>query len=277
MTERGPDTDVLLDYCCQLDVETDAKGPKINEKVADVVNKLCVRRVGQDQSREIMKRHNTPENVMVRLPKCEQSIWNQLPARTRVNDVKLSSQALLLSSVNCQLEVPNKLVESKASKEVLTSCLDEFKLAMTANFEWNQRRWEAIKPQFKTEFAKGLCTSTNPADEFLFGGDISKRVKEIAELTKSKVCKGPLSSRGRQRFAPYPARGYRGGLASEKGRSFRGRSSYSGNLSGQQQSFRNAPQPENSAVAKSHRNWYVPRTDLEVLVSDQRPFKAGQL
>ena len=140
MTERGPDTDVLLDYCCQLDVETDAKGPKINEKVADVVNKLCVRRVGQDQSREIMKRHNTPENVMVRLPKCEQSIWNQLPARTRVNDVKLSSQALLLSSVNCQLEVPNKLVESKASKEVLTSCLDEFKLAMTANFEWNQRR-----------------------------------------------------------------------------------------------------------------------------------------
>ena len=171
----------------------------------------------------------------------------------------------------------NKLVESKASKEVLTSCLDGLTLAMTANFEWNQRRREAIKPQFKAEFAEGLCTSTNPADEFLFGGDTSKRVKEIAELTKSKLCKGPLSSRGRQRFAPYPARGYRGGLVSGKGRSFRGRSSYSGNLSGQQHPFRNAPQPEKSAVAKSHRNWYVSRTVLEALVNDQRPFKAGQL
>ena len=105
VTERESDTDVLLDYCCQLDVETNAKALKINEKVADVVNKLCVKRVSQGQSKEIMKRHNIPENVMVRLPKCEQSIWNQLPARTRVN---------------------------------------------------------AIKPQFKAGFAKGLCTSTIP-------------------------------------------------------------------------------------------------------------------
>ena len=221
MTERESGTDVLLDYFCQLDVEKDAKAPKIDEKVADVVNKLCLKRVSQDQSRTIMKRHNTPENVMVRLPKCEQSIWNQLPARTRVNDVKLqSSQALLLSSVNCQLEVANELIESKSSKEVLTSCLDGLTLAVTANLELNHRRREAKKPQFKADFAKGLCSSTNPADEFLFGGDTSK------------VCKGPLSSRGRQRFAPYPARGYRDGLASGKGRSFRGRSSYSGNLSG---------------------------------------------
>ena len=45
-----------------------------NAKEADVVNKLCVNQVSQDQSKEIMKRHNTPENVMVRLLKCEQSI-----------------------------------------------------------------------------------------------------------------------------------------------------------------------------------------------------------
>ena len=72
---------------------------------------------------------------MVHLPMCEQSIWNQLPARTRVNDVKLqSSQALLLSSINCQPKVA-KLVESKASKEVLTSCLDELTLTMTEGDE----------------------------------------------------------------------------------------------------------------------------------------------
>ena len=134
-----------------------------------------------------------------------------------MNGVKpQSSQALLLSSVNCQLEVANKLVESKASKEVLTSCLDVLTLAMTGNFELNQRRREAIKPQFKAGFAKGLCASTIPGEKLLFGGDTSKRVKETVELSESKVCKGPLSSRGRQRFTPYPARGYRGGLVSGK-------------------------------------------------------------
>ena len=167
----------------------------------------------------------------------------------------------------------NKLVESKASKEVLTSCLDGLTLAMTANFELNQRRREAMKPQFKAEFAKGLCTSMNPVDEFL-----SKTVKEIAELTTSKVCKGPLSSRVQQRFAPYPARGYRGGLVSGiQGRGFRAWSlKLKCNLSGQQHPFQNAPQPEKSSVAKSHHNyWYVPHSDLEAMINNQRPFKSG--
>ncbi|KAK3741553.1 hypothetical protein QZH41_002935 [Actinostola sp. cb2023] len=177
----------VLDYSSQLDVDTDVKAPKINEKVAEVVNKLCLKRVSQEQSKAIIKRHNTPENVKTRLPKCEQSIWNQLPARTRVNDVKFqTTQAMLLASVNCQLEVAETLVKTKASKEVLTSCLDGLTLAMTANYELNQRRRDSIKPQFKFEFAKGLCSSTNPADEFLFGGDTAKRVKEIAELNKSR-------------------------------------------------------------------------------------------
>ena len=44
-----------------------------------------------------------------------------------------------------------------------------------------------MRPQFKSEFAKGLCSSTDPADEFLFGGNTAKRIKEIAELNKNKV------------------------------------------------------------------------------------------
>jgi hypothetical protein len=52
--------------------------------------------------------------------------------------------------------------------------------------------------------------STNSADEFLFGGDTAKRVKEIVDLNKSKVCKGQASSRGRdQRFPPCPSRGFK--------------------------------------------------------------------
>ena len=67
-----------------------------------------------------------------------------------------------------------------------------------------------MRPQFKSAFAKGLCSSTNPADESLFGGDTAKRIKEIAELNKNNLCKAqPSRPQGRgQRFSPFPQRGF---------------------------------------------------------------------
>ena len=209
-TPRNDESDIV-DYDSQLDLNLDTKGPKINDKVAGVVNKLCLQRISQDQSKAMIKRHSTPQNVNLKLPKCEPSIWNEIPGRTRVNDIKFqSTQALLIASVNCQLEVAEALLKTKSEKQVITTCLDGITLAMASNYELNLRRRDAMRPQFKSEFAKGLCSSTNPADEFLFGGDTAKRIKEIAELNKNKVCKAqPSRPQGRgQRFSPYPQRGF---------------------------------------------------------------------
>ena len=74
---------------------------------------------------------------------------------------------------------------------------------MTANYELNLRRREAIKLQFRSEFAKALCSSDNPAEEFLFGGDTSKRVKEVAEVNKNKVHMKPRPKNMRGRGSPY--------------------------------------------------------------------------
>ena len=207
---------------------------------------------------------------------------NEIPGKTRVNDIKFqSTQAMLLSSINCQLKVAESLIATKSSKDVLTTCLDGITLSMTANYELNQRRRDAMKPQFKNEFARGLCSSNNPADEFLFGGDTAKRVKEIAELNKNKVCKSQTMSRGRgQRFSPYPSRGFRGGSMRSRGRAFRGRGSQwgSGGYSGyhQHQSFQNMPQSDKKSGPKSTHNWYVnPNVEIETLVSSQPPFVAG--
>ena len=64
---------------------------------------------------------------------------------------------------------------------------------MASNYELNLRRRDAMRRQFKSKFAKGLCSSTNPADESLFGGDTAKRIKEIAELNKNNLCKAQPS------------------------------------------------------------------------------------
>ena len=109
------------------------------------------------------------------------------------------------------------------------------------------------------------CSATNPADEFLFGGDTSKRVKEITELQKSKVCKGQgtPSSRGRNRFVAY-SRGYRTG----RGRVAR-TSTYT-SQSGYQQ-------PEvNMKPTKAPNNWYVNNSKLFDVVNAQKPFVSGR-
>ncbi|EDO33597.1 predicted protein [Nematostella vectensis] len=183
-TEKEDSTSAtdIVDYRHQLDINSDEKGPKIIESVATGANKLHLQRISAEQCKLKIKQHFTPENVKVRLPKCEPSIWDPIPGKTRVYDVQLqSTQAMLLSSIKCQLKVAESLQTTKANKETITTCMDGITLSMTANYELNQRRREAIKPQFRSEFAKALCSSSNPADEFLFGGDTSKRVKEVAE------------------------------------------------------------------------------------------------
>ena len=159
------------------------------------------------------------------------------------------------------------------SKDVLNSCLDGITLAMTANYELNQRRRDAIRPQFKGEVAKGLCSTTSPADEFLFGGDTTKRVKEMAEFNKHKVCKGSTSFRGRGPiFHPYATRGFPGG--SMGGRSQAGHGSQFGSGFHQRQKFQNVPQYERKASnQKPTRNWYVDLlTNVKSLISEQPGF-----
>ena len=134
---------------------------------------------------------------------------------------------------------------------------------------------EAIRPHFKAEFAKGLCSTTSPADEFLFGGDTAKRVKEMAELNKHKVCRGPTTTgfQGRgQRYHPYSVRGSRGGAS--RGRNFRSQGAHH---QLQRQNFQHAPQPERKTInQKPNRNWYVDLlTDIKSLISKQSPFTAG--
>ena len=77
---------------------------------------MRLQRVSQDQAKAITKRHNTPENVQLRLPKCEPSIWNEIPGKARVTDIKFqSTQAALLGSTNCQFEVTNSRLAVSAN------------------------------------------------------------------------------------------------------------------------------------------------------------------
>ena len=129
------------------------------------------------------------------------------------------------------------------NKEILTTYLDGITLTMIANYDLNVARREGMKPNFKPGFAKGLCSSSSPADEYLIGCDTAKRIKEINALNKQKVRldKSSVAYRGRRkRYSPYSQRG-------PKGRGFRGCGSLGGSFyrsSSQRQNFPNMPQSQ---------------------------------
>ena len=61
---------------------------------------------------------------------------NKIPGKARITDVKFQTvQTVLLSSINCKLEVANTLLGSNADKDILTTCLGGITLAMTANYD----------------------------------------------------------------------------------------------------------------------------------------------
>lgn len=150
------------------------------------------------------------------------------------------------------MEVADSLVKIWTAKEVLTSCLDGPTLAMTTKCEITHRRRDATKLHFKNEFAKGLCSSTRPADEILFGGEIATWLRKVAELNANKICKC-LSSSGTKgpRLSPYSARGFRGSFQRGRGRGLRGHGGQWGSASYPSvQALRNVPSNTRNALLR---------------------------
>ena len=90
----------ILQYTSQLNLDEEVNGPRIIEKIVVSVNKLRLQRITQKQFKTNMKRHYKSENVEIRLPKCEQSIWNELPGKARVTDVKFQAIQTALLTAN---------------------------------------------------------------------------------------------------------------------------------------------------------------------------------
>lgn len=190
------------------------------------------------------------------MPKCENSIWTQLPARTRASDAKLQiTQQILLAAINCQLEVTNGL----AALEGLT-------LSLTANYEMNQRR-RAIKPQFKAELAKGyavlLAQLTSSCSEETHPNEwrtfLSSRRARCAKTRALQVLVGGI-------VLPYSRAkpGYRSG---------RGRGACTSTYTSQS----GYQKPEvNKKPTKAPNNRYVNNSMLLDVVNARKPFVAGR-
>jgi len=197
-------------------------GPKVDQKLADNVQALMRSKPDEKVISELFAKIKQPENCnALSQVVVNPSIWDKLSQEGRNMDAKL--QKVQLALIKGSTEVTRMydvlLTMARNGNEDARTALEHGNHALLslgiANVDLVQRRREAMKPNFDTEYSH-LFHHNTPFTSSLFGDDLSKHIKEITEDNKllNNVVK---TSKPSQRGKPYTY---------TRGQAFRGRSSY---------------------------------------------------
>lgn len=167
----------------------DEKGPDINAQLAGLVHKLLREaKPNETKLNELKKQYIPPNNCEgLSETRVNANIWNNLGETARSNDLKLQKvQKYLVKGMTALVTVIDTLIkdEPKSSNEDnIRKLMDAAILLANANTEVNLRRRERLKPELHPSY-RHLCNPSNPITSQLFGDDLPKAVKDIAEANK---------------------------------------------------------------------------------------------
>ena len=167
----------------------DEKGPDINVQLAGLVHKLLREaKPNETKLNELKKQYIPPNNCEgLSETRVNANIWNNLGETARSNDLKLQKvQKYLVKGMTALVTVIDKLIKDEAKSsndDNISSLMDAVILLSNANTEVNLRRRERLKPELHPSY-RHLCNPSNPITSQLFGDDLPKAVKDIAEANK---------------------------------------------------------------------------------------------
>ena len=170
-------------------------GPAIDEKLAQLVTGLIPEKLPRTKLDELVEKlDNCPLLVA---PKCNKAVWHQLKLPTKATDTSLQKCQKLLVAAVCALIQAT----TKASDDLKTPLTHSLVLALSANWQFNQKRRDILRPHLNSRYA-ALCNPSTSISTELFGDDIGK---EIDELTKTSQIGLKLATprKERGRYHPY--------------------------------------------------------------------------
>ena len=187
--------------------------------------------VSTDTVKESADKYSSPENIKVLgVTSVNEEVWDLLPHRSRTVDLAFQKvQELLLPGLSALCTLSDKLVscihsgEMPKMRETVTVIMDSIALLSNTHHKLNMKRRELIKPELNPPYTR-LCKDEIKPSANLFGDDLSKHLKDMAELkkvgiqmqksssasTSNQGCKAPKQRFNRSHFAkPYSrARGH---------------------------------------------------------------------
>ncbi|KAJ8022303.1 hypothetical protein HOLleu_37159 [Holothuria leucospilota] len=153
-------------------------GPPLSEELATGIRGLISEKLDEAAIKEIMDKHVPPENLdILEVPKVNPLIWENIPAKTKSKDLRLQKlqRPLVKGIVAVARCFPdNPTVEQQEALALLAQ----------TNTEINMYRRELIKPDLNSRFHP-LCKADVRVTKYLFGDDLGKVVKDMAEQQKA--------------------------------------------------------------------------------------------
>ena len=203
--------------------QKEESGKDVSQRLADFATKACTL-PGEETfltslHEKYLKPSNTPEACV---PRVNKGVWNGAKPYRREEDLalqKLQAHALypLYAAIHMAEEL-DKLRTKYANHSEIRNDLKSLHfaakenvfLAGQASFQISLRRRNELRPVFQKQF-RDLCNKSQPISEDLFGPDLPKACKEIAETAKA-TNSALVSDR------PFRPKGHREGGQSQNGK-----------------------------------------------------------
>ena len=176
--------------------DEDKPAGKINQQLADIVNKRWGNKLAQDKIATILAKHAQPENCsVVNVTRVNTEIWGSLNAFQKKADLRMANlQQALQKATFATLSNADKLLTLKAQDnsaspsvnvhEMLGNCIDTVALLGHAVAEISQLRREKLKPSLKSEYHILCSAVVAPESKLLFGDDLAKQIRDRNETNR---------------------------------------------------------------------------------------------
>ena len=198
------------EYC-----EEEVTGPDVTPEFAQLISQIVCRRLPAERENEILKKVNRPGNVPILAnPKVNPEIWQKMQPKTRGEDLKISrlgdkickgmignaQLAAKLKGLKAKLRGENK----QTVRELAKDAFDNIRIGTMALNEVNQMRRAQIREDLNPIY-RSLCNPPKEEDGFLFGSDVTDKIKAINQ-SRNIGLMDKKSFLGGRRFQPYDNR-----------------------------------------------------------------------
>lgn len=168
-----------------------------------------------EQVKESAEKIKRPENCeSLVCTKVDELIWNRLQVPTKSLDSRFQyGQLFLVKSVTVLVNILDKIVSNKdvEKEELVRELIKTVEMLSYSNYELNMRRRECLKSDIDSVNYLSLFSSGVPINQFLFGGELGKRLDEIEKtnkavnrvMTSKNMRRGTFHGARGQRFQPY--------------------------------------------------------------------------
>ena len=217
--------DDILKSLTQAFVQTKEKSPAIAEKIAGLIDNMVTGGLSPNTIKERVEKYPPPEIYkFLSTTTVNEEIWDLLPRCSRTVDLAFQRvQEPLVQGLSALSILGDQLIKdlhagkTLKTRQILDHVMDSIALQANANFKLNMARRELIKPELNPPYTR-LCKDEIKPSTKLFGDDLSKHLKDMAEAKKvgrqmQKTSETQTSSQGyfkaglqkfrRPNFKPY--------------------------------------------------------------------------